>query len=132
LRRQPKSYEPGDLETWRASGADGEYRVRLAAAAKGQHVVAMTRDKGSGHRRVYQERFGKLSVAARVRRTSSPPSSRAAAEPRRIGLEASAIPAAGPDSRRMSPRKSPENRRESITRFRATNSRGGAPEANSL
>lgn len=60
--------EPGDLETWRASGVDGEYCVRLAPAPKGQHVVAMTRDKGSGQRRVYQERFTKLSDAVRVRR----------------------------------------------------------------
>jgi hypothetical protein len=60
--------ESGDLETWRASGVDGKYCVRIAPAPKGQHLVAMTRDKGSGHRRVYQGRFAKLSDAVRVRR----------------------------------------------------------------
>lgn len=60
--------ESGDLETWRGSGVDGEYCVRLAPAPKGDHLVVMTRDKGSGHRRVYNERFAKLSDALRVRR----------------------------------------------------------------
>lgn len=60
--------EPGDVETWHASGIDGDYRLRLAPAPGGEHLVAMTRDKGSGHRRVYRERFARLSDAARARR----------------------------------------------------------------
>lgn len=60
--------EGSDLETWRAAGADGEYCLHLAPAPKGEHSVTMTRDKGSGHRRVFHERFAKLSDALRVRR----------------------------------------------------------------
>jgi eukaryotic-like serine/threonine-protein kinase len=60
--------EPADLETWRGYGVDGEYCVRLTTAPNGEHIIAMTRDKGSGHRRVHRERFAKLSDAARVRR----------------------------------------------------------------
>jgi hypothetical protein len=56
------------LETWRGSGVDGVYCVRLTSARNGEHIIAMTRDKGSGHRRVHRERFAKLSDAARVRR----------------------------------------------------------------
>jgi len=60
--------EPGDLETWRATGVDGEYCVRLTSAPNGERIIAMTRDKGSGHRRIHRERFARLSDAARVRR----------------------------------------------------------------
>jgi hypothetical protein len=60
--------EPADSETWRGSGVMGEYCVRLTSAPNGEHISAMTRDKGSGHRRVHRERFAKLSYAARVRR----------------------------------------------------------------
>jgi hypothetical protein len=60
--------EPGDVETWRATGADGDYCLRLSPAPKSQHAVTMTRDKGAGHRKVFGERFAKLSDAIRVRR----------------------------------------------------------------
>ncbi len=60
--------EPSDIETWCASGVDGEYCLRLTTAPKGQYAVTMTRDKGSGYRRVHHERFAKLSDAERVRR----------------------------------------------------------------
>lgn len=60
--------QPGDLETWTATGADGEYALRLAQQGKGDYLVAVTRDKGKGRRHVYKETFPRRSDAERQRR----------------------------------------------------------------
>jgi len=61
--------EPGDVETWHADGADGAYVLHLSTRPRGgDHTVAVTRDKGSGARHVFKERFARRSDAERVRR----------------------------------------------------------------
>lgn len=61
--------EPDDLETWWATGDDGDYVLRLSERARrGDYVVAVTRDKGSGPRHVFKEHFPRRSAAERVRR----------------------------------------------------------------
>lgn len=60
--------EPGDLETWTAHGADGEYILRLAHRTTGDFLLAVTRDMGKGARHVYKQTFDRRSAAARNRR----------------------------------------------------------------
>jgi serine/threonine-protein kinase len=60
--------EPGDLETWRAAGADGEYVLRLQQRRRGDFLVAVTRDKGKNPRHTFKEVFGRSSDAERQRR----------------------------------------------------------------
>lgn len=60
---------PGDLETWSAVGADGEYVLRVAQRTRGDFLVAVTRDMGNGARHVYKETFHRRSDAERQRRS---------------------------------------------------------------
>lgn len=60
--------QPGDLETWSAIGADGDYLLRLAQRHRGDFLVAVTCDMGKGARHVYKEAFVRRSDADRARR----------------------------------------------------------------
>jgi serine/threonine-protein kinase len=63
-----KADQEGDLETWFLDGHDGEYILRLQEKRGGAFVVRVTRDKGSGHRKWFEERFDRRAAAERVRR----------------------------------------------------------------
>lgn len=60
--------QTGHLETWKAVGVDGAYELRLEAAPRGDFLVAMTRDKGSGPRHVFRQTVERQSEALRIRR----------------------------------------------------------------
>jgi len=60
--------QPGDLETWTATGGDGEYVLRLTQQRKGDVLVAVTRNMGKGARHVHKATFDRRSDADRHRR----------------------------------------------------------------
>ena len=59
--------DPATIETWRADGADGEYLVKITES-RGTFTVVATRNKGSGHRRVFRETTHRRPEAERLRR----------------------------------------------------------------
>lgn len=67
-RSWTRTDEEEDLETWLLDGADGQHVLRLREKPRGGFVVRVTRDKGSGHRKWFEERFERRSDAERVRR----------------------------------------------------------------
>lgn len=60
--------QPGDLETWELDGTDGQYVLHLNRRRNGEFRVRVTRDKGRGARKVFEEDFAHESDALRVRR----------------------------------------------------------------
>jgi serine/threonine protein kinase len=68
-RSWERADQPGDLETWHVTGADGSYVLHLSQRPRASdHTVALTRDKGRGPRHVFKEHHPRRSDAERVRR----------------------------------------------------------------
>jgi serine/threonine protein kinase len=67
-RSWTRNDQDGELETWELRGSDGHYVLHLTEKARGGYRVKVTRDKGSGPRRVFQEDKERRSDAERVRR----------------------------------------------------------------
>jgi hypothetical protein len=67
-RSWTRSDEEGDLETWFLNGTDGEYILHLRERPGGTFTVRVTRDKGSKHRKWFEEEFDRRAAAERVRR----------------------------------------------------------------
>lgn len=61
--------DPTTLETWWADGGDGQYLLRMTEN-RGIYAIKVTRDKGSGHRRIsgVRETTDRRSEAERLRR----------------------------------------------------------------
>lgn len=60
--------DPQVIERWEATTPNGHFILRLSERARGGYEVAVTRDRGSGHRHVVRERFTQRGDATRVRR----------------------------------------------------------------